>query len=134
MEESPNVRETLLRFFDRLSAGDVDAFDELVSSSPSTLIIGTAPGELVSDRARLRFGFEAEGVGLESDDPKAYEEGSMGWAVDQPMFSFPDGSKFQTRLTAIFRREDDRWKLVHGHFSVGIPDEEVVELWRRWSS
>jgi hypothetical protein len=58
----------------------------------------------------------------------------MGWVVDDPTFIFPDGSAIQTRLTAVMRQEDGRWKLVHAHFSVGVPDEEVIELQKRWSA
>ncbi len=134
MEQSANVRETMLRFYDRLSAGDAGSFDELVSQEPATLVIGTASGERVNDRAGLRFGFEAEGVRIEAGDPLGYEEGSLGWVVDEPTFFFPDGSGMQTRLTAVMHREDDRWKLVHMHVSVGVPDEEVVELQERWAA
>lgn len=52
----------------------------------------------------------------------------MGWVVDQPIFLFPDGSAVQTRLTAVLHQEGGAWKLVHMHLSVGVPDEEVVEL------
>jgi len=134
MRQSANVRETMLRFYDRLSAGDVRSFDELVSQEPATLVIGTAPGERVNDRAGLRFGFEAEGVRIEAGDPLGYEEGSLGWVVDEPTFFFPDGSGMRTRLTAVMHWEDDRWKIVHMHVSVGVPDEEVVELQERWSA
>ena len=48
-------------------------------------------------------------------------------------FLFPDGSLMQTRLTAVMRQEGGRWKLVHMHLSVGVPDEQVVELQRRWT-
>lgn len=133
MQQSADVREAMLRFYDRLSASDLGSFDELVSRE-ATLIIGTAPGEWIEDRDRMKFGFETEGVRLEPEDPRGYEEGSMGWVVDNPTFVFPDGSAFQTRLTAVMRHEDGRWKLVHAHFSVGVPDEEVVELQERWSS
>jgi hypothetical protein len=133
MLQSADVREAMLRFCDRISASDVGSFDELVSQE-ATLIIGTAPGEWVDDRDRMKFGFEAEGVRLEPDDPRGYEEGSMGWVVDDPIFIFPDGSAIQTRLTSVMRQEDGLWKLVHAHFSVGVPDEEVVELQKRWSS
>jgi hypothetical protein len=134
MRQSAYVREAMLRFYDRLSAGDVGSFDELVSREPATLVIGTAPGERVNDRAGLRFGFEAEGVRMEAGDPLGYEEGSLGWVVDEPTFFFPDGSSMQTRLTAVMPREEARWKLVHMHLSVGVPDEEVVELQKRWSA
>jgi hypothetical protein len=32
----------------------------------------------------------------------------------------------------VFRREDDAWKMIHMHVSVGVPDEEVVDLQSRW--
>jgi hypothetical protein len=134
MQQSAEVRAAMLRFCDRLSAGDVASFDELVSQEPAALIIGTAPGEWVTERDRMRFGFEAEGVRLEAKDPVGYEEGSLGWVVDEPIFVFPDGSTMQTRLTAVMHQEDGRWKLLHMHVSVGVPDEEVVELQKRWSS
>jgi hypothetical protein len=134
MKQSAEVRDAMLQFYDRLSASDVASFDQLVSQEPATLIIGTAPGEWVTERDRMRFGFETEGVRIEAGEPAGYEESSMGWVVDEPVFFFPDGSAMKTRLTAILRREDGTWKLVHMHVSVGVPDEEVVELQKRWSS
>ena len=47
-------------------------------------------------------------------------------------FLFPDGSLMQTRLTVVMHQEEGRWKLVHMHVSVGVPDEQVVELQQRW--
>ena len=134
MRQSEEVRDAMLRFCERLSAGDVASFDELVSREPAALIIGTAPGEWVTERDRMRFGFEAEGLRLEAKDPVGYEEGSLGWVVDQPAFVFPDGSVMQTRLTAVMHQEDSRWKLVHMHVSVGVPDEQVVDLQQRWAA
>ncbi len=135
MQQSTEVREAMLRFYDRLSASDVGSFDELVSQEPATLIIGTAPGEWVTERERMRFGFEAEGVRLEAgDDPTGHEEGSLGWFVDEPTFVFPDGSAMDTRLTAVMHQEDSRWKLVHMHVCVGVPDEQVVDLQQRWAA
>jgi ketosteroid isomerase-like protein len=134
VQRSMDVRAAMLRFYDRLSASDVASFDQLVSRDPATLVIGTAPGEWVTDRARLRFGFEAEGVGIDAGDPDGYADGSLGWVVDQPTFRFPDGSAMRTRLTAVLHLEDGAWRLVHMHVSVGVSDEEVVALQQRWSS
>lgn len=132
MNESSDVRDAWMRFADRLAAGDVDSFDDLVASDAKS-IIGTAPGEIVEERAQMRFGFDTEGVTLTPGDPKAYEEGSMGWVVDEPDFGFPDGSVMKPRVTAVVRQEDGAWRIVHAHFSVGVPDEEVVELQARWA-
>jgi hypothetical protein len=38
----------------------------------------------------------------------------------------------RTRLTAVLIEEGGRWKIVHLHVSVGVPDEEVQELQARW--
>ena len=133
MRESTEVRDAMLRFYDRLSASDVASFDAIVSSHPATLVIGTAPGEWVTERPSLRFGFETEGVMIKpGPNPQGYESDSMGWVVDEPTMFYPGGSTIKTRLTSVLQREDDRWKLIHMHVSVGVPDEEVVDLQARW--
>ncbi len=132
MQESVAVRDAWLEFCDRLTAGDVASFDRVVSSDAATLVIGTAPGEWVRERDRLRFGFEVEGVGLRSRGPSAYEAGELGWLTDEVDFVFPDGSEMDCRMTVVLHQEDGRWKLLHMHASVGVPDDEVVELQRRW--
>jgi hypothetical protein len=133
MRESSAVVVAWLRFCGAMSSGRVDEFDDIVSSE-AKLIIGTAPGENVSERDAMRFGFEAEGVTLQSRSALGYEEGSLGWVVDEPRFGFPDGSGMDCRVTAIMRNEGGAWRLVHAHFSVGVPDDEVVDLQRKWSA
>jgi SnoaL-like domain len=135
MRESAEVRDAMHRFYERLSASDVASFDRLVSSHPATLVIGTAPGEWVTERDRLRFGFETEGVAMTPGDrTMGYEEGELGWVVDEPTMEFPDGSAIRVRLTGVLRREDGEWKVVHFHVSVGVPDDEVVDLQKRWGT
>ncbi len=135
MRDSADVTDALLRFYQRVSANDVGSFDWVVSRDPATLVIGTAPGEWITERERLLFGFQTEGYGLEpGPGPKGHAEGAMAWAVDEPTLHYPDGSRVGTRVTAVLLQEDGTWKLVHAHFSVGVPDEEVVDLQTRWSS
>ncbi len=133
MDESAEVRDAVLEFYRGVTEKQVERFDELVSSHPATLVIGTAIGEWVTERPRLRFGFEVEGVSLTPGPrPTGWAEGSLGWFTDEPWFGFPDGSGMRCRLTVVVRREDDRWRFVHGHYSVGVPDLEVVALQARW--
>jgi hypothetical protein len=134
MRGSDEVRDAMLRFYEVVSSSDVERFDEVVSPE-ARLVIGTAPGEWVTERDAMRFGVETEGVRLTAgSDPQGYEEGSMGWAVDEPAFGFPDGSAMRVRLTFVMHRQAEQWKMVHGHFSVGVPDEEVVALQRKWGT
>ena len=132
MQESAAVTDAWLRFCDGVSNGRLDQFDDIVSEE-AKLIIGTAPGENVSDRNAMKFGFETEGITLQSRSALGFEEGSLGWVVDEPAFGFPDGTGMECRVTAIVRKEGGTWRLVHAHFSVGVPDDEVVALQRKWS-
>ena len=133
MEASTAVRDAVLGFYRGVTEKEVDRFDEIVSSDGATMVIGTAPGEWVTERPRLRFGFETEGVTLDAGPrPVGYREGTLGWFADEPWFGFPGGGGMRTRVTGVVRLEGDRWKIVHMHFSVGVPDEEVQELQARW--
>ena len=106
MEESTRVRDAVLGFYRGVTEKDVDRFDEIVSSHQATIVIGTAPGEWVTERPQLRFGFETEGITLEPGSrPMGYEEGTMGWFVDEPWFGFPGGGGMRTRVTGIVRQE-----------------------------
>ncbi|WP_457974611.1 hypothetical protein [Arthrobacter sp. D1-17] len=48
----------------------------------------------------------------------------MGWYVGEPIVTFPDGTKQAWRMTTIWHRTAPRWKLVHMHASVKVPDGE----------
>jgi len=131
MQESAAVREGILGFYERFSAGDADAFAEGISAAPGVSVIGSGPDEGHDDRrgwiAAYEGGIVGAGIRLEGDDPRGYEEGSLGWGVDLPAFVFPDGGRLPTRLTAVLRHEDGEWKVVHLHFSVGVPDQDAIE-------
>ena len=132
MQESTEVRDALRTFYERFSAHDPAGFDDIIGSSPAVSVIGTGPGEghdtrdaWVSTYAELisTMGLTLEGGG----QPRAWQEGSVGLALDEPRFVMPDGSFIPTRLTGVLHQEDGRWKVIHLHFSVGVPDEEAVQ-------
>jgi hypothetical protein len=56
VRESSSAAETRGQILRR----KIDQFDDIVSQE-AKLIIGTAPGEMVTERERIRFGFETEG-------------------------------------------------------------------------
>lgn len=134
MQRSAGVRDGILRFYKRFSAGEAAEFAEGLAQAEGVSVIGTAPGEGDDDRddwittyGRMMQG-EMAGTRLEGRDPRAYEEGPLGWGVDEPHFVFPDGSRLPTRLTAVLCEEHGEWKVVHLHFSVGVPDEQAMQL------
>jgi SnoaL-like protein len=134
IEQSDEVRDAMLRFYERVSANDVSSFDLLVSSDPTVLVIGTSHDEWVTERERLRFGFEAEALSIDpGKTPRGFASGHLGWFVDRPVYHFGDLA-VATRLTSILTHEANSWKIAHMHVSVGVPDEEVGELQQRWGT
>ena len=136
MQSSGGVTRAIMRYYESAS-GDVAAFDRVLTGQPTAIVTGTGPGEGTEGRDRwlAAFGHLVEalpGLRIEPTDLRGWEEGALGWAVDEPTWVFPDGSAMKTRLTAVTRLEEGEWKLVHAHFSVGVPDEEVIELQARW--
>ena len=140
MRRSAEVRDTLLRFYEVFPAGDLEGFARIITQEDEgVVVIGTDPGDWAEGRERWIAAREAlmhamEGLRLEAgEEPHGYEEGSMGWVADRPRAVLPEGT-ISTRLTSVVRQEEGAWKLVHIHLYVGVPDEEVVELQKRWSS
>lgn len=134
MRQSDDVRDGILRFYERFSSGDESAFGDAIAEADGVSVIGTGPGEGHDDRAdwiatygEMMAG-EMAGTRLEPGDPRAYDAGALGWGVDEPAFVFPDGSRLPTRLTAVLLRDGGEWKVVHLHFSVGVPDDRAMEL------
>ena len=140
MRRSAEVRDTLLRFYEVFPAGAPERFAQIIAQEDEGIVvIGTDPAQWTEGReqwisARQTVVREMEGLRFEAgEQPHGYEEGSMGWVADQPRAVLPDGT-ISTRLTGVVRQEEGEWRLVHIHISVGVPDEEVVELQRRWAS
>jgi hypothetical protein len=132
MAPSTEIRDTVLEFYRRMLAGEADAANDLISTDPALIFIGSA-GEWVDDQAALRSGKLDPGEGVEAGpDPQAYANGDVGWFADRPTWHFADGTKAEMRMTAVLQREVPGWRIVHAHLSVAVPDNECVVLQRRW--
>jgi len=133
MEQSASVRQALLTFYERFSAGNVDDFGQSIASWPDAFVIGTGPTEWQDGRATWIAGYEMQvtaipGIRMEAGDVRAYAEGSLGFAADQPSIVLPNGLAIPLRLTAVLQQEGDTWKLLNVHFSAGVPDEVLIDL------
>ena len=132
MAPSSEIRDTMLEFYRRMLDGESDGANDLISTDPATLFIGSA-GEWVDDQAMLRGAGQVATEGLVAgDNPVAYASGDVGWFADQPSWLFADGSRAQMRMSAVLQRERGSWRIVHSHLSIGVPDDECVVLQRRW--
>lgn len=131
MQRSQAVREGILNFYTRFSAGDPGAFEAGLATGAGVSVIGSGPGEGHTTRedwvATYRSAIAEMGLKLRGDDPVGFEQGTFGYGTDTPSFVRPDGSTLPTRLTAVLSKDDGEWKVVHLHFSVGVPDEDAIQ-------
>jgi hypothetical protein len=132
MEQSHAVGDGLRAFYERFSRHDPDGFAEIISTDPGVSVIGSGPGEGHDDRdswiGAYRDSIAQAGLRLESGpNLRGWQEGSVGFARDDPRFMLPDGSYLPTRLTGVLHLQDGQWKVVHLHFSVGVPDEQAIQ-------
>lgn len=89
MTPSPEILETMLQLYRHMLAGESDAANALISTDPSTLLIGSA-GEWVDDQAVMRGTYQVDTEGLiAGDHPVAYANGDVGWFADQPAGGSP---------------------------------------------
>ena len=132
MGSSEEVAAALANFFAQNASGDVSTFDEVVSREEAVLAIGSTAGEWYSGQTAARGAYGLEGVLIDPGAVQGWENGDTGWAVARPLFSIPDGPSLRLRFTAVFVREDGRWKLIHLHGSYPVPDDVAADHPEWW--
>ena len=134
MQESGEVRDAMLRYYEAAGEADFAAADSLVTRGDVAIVVGTGPGEGHDDRDAWVAGFRSQvealpGLRIEQGaSPSGYAEGSVGWFLDEPTWVLPDGTRVPTRWTSVFHEEDATWRIVHMHVSLGVPDEKMGEV------
>ena len=131
MEQSTELKELYLRICEAMSSGDYSFFERCFSQKDGVLAIGTDPTEWWAGYATITRMFKAQlketgGFQILADTPQAYSDGSIGWVAGQPTLKLPDGTEMPFRLTAVFQKEQNDWKIVQWHVSIGISNEELI--------
>ena len=131
MEQSPELKELYLRICEAQSNGDYSFFERCFSQKDGVLAIGTDPTEWWAGYATIAKVFKAQlketgGFQILADTPQAYSDGSIGWVAGQPTLRLSDGTEMPFRFTAVFQKEQDSWKIVQWHVSIGLSNEDVI--------
>ena len=131
MEQSTELKELYLQSCEAQSNGDYSFFERYFSQKDGVLAIGTDPTEWWAGYAAITRVFKAQlketgGFQIVADTPQAYCDGSIGWVAGQPTLKLPDGTEMRFRLTAVFQKEQNGWKIVQWHVSTGISNEDLI--------
>ncbi len=127
---SEELRSVMLRHWSAFRGGDLEVFLARYTSSPGLTLFGTDESEYVDDRAafdsymRTQFDLIDQTV---FGEPKlaAWIEGTVGWSVIRTTVGTGRAER-AVRLTSVLRLERGEWRIVNEHWSVGIPNEELL--------
>jgi ketosteroid isomerase-like protein len=131
MERSSELEDLVRAWFDAASSGDASLVERHVSPGDGTRLIGSDPGERFSGGGAVAefLRGEVEGAGgaanFAPSETEAFSEGTVGWATTSVTITMPDGKHVSPRWSAVFHRENDEWKFVQTHASIGVPNEEI---------
>lgn len=131
-EPSTEVMELMTRFYQAASKGDFELIDKLLSRRAEVLWIGTDPNEWWKTPDAVRRAWQAQTAELGGPAPiiggnvTAYQHGEVAWVADRPAFHLPDGRSLPLRLTAVWVREPEGWRMVQVHLSLGVANESVL--------
>jgi hypothetical protein len=132
MKLSSEIQQLMTRFYDEASKGNFDAVDGLVSHG-DVRWIGTDPNERWETPAAVSKAWRDQStaigapVRITAGDLVAYQQDNVAWLSDRPTFELADGSKVPFRLTTVWLREPDGWRIVQFHASVGVPNEKLAQ-------
>jgi ketosteroid isomerase-like protein len=133
MERSEEIEGVIRGLFDALGSGDAGALDDLLSRQPGVLFLGTDAAEWwegydTVSRVTQEQVKEMKGIDVELSEASGYADGGVGWGSARARYAMPGGGGNEIRFTGVFRREDGRWRLVQGHSSIGVPNEEAFGM------
>ncbi len=131
MDRSPELEQLVSAWFAAASNGDPSLVDTHISPGDGTRLIGSDPGELFKGGEAVTEFLRGEvegGGGAAAFAPtkiEAFSEGSVGWATTTVTITMPDGKHVSPRWSAVFHREDDIWRFVQTHASIGVANEDI---------
>ena len=131
MQKSKELADIIAGWFKAAARGDASYADKHLSKRSTMLLVGTDPKEWIRGKAAAQFLMdEAKASGgkvkVSVGNVEAYKEGTVGWGIANPTIILPNGKKFQPRWSAVFHKENGRWKIIQIHASAGVPNEQIA--------
>jgi hypothetical protein len=133
VEQSPELKNLILRLYEAVSRGDGFFIERLMSHQDGLLLIGSDPDEWWTGYENVVAIFKkqmeemGDGFSIVAGDPQAFIEGTVGWVADRAKFCLPDGVQVPCRLTIVLHRENGGWKLVQWHGAIGVRNAQALD-------
>jgi class 3 adenylate cyclase len=131
MEPSEEIRRVIHRWLIAARDGDAEGHAARLSDQEGALGVGTDDEEwihLAEFPVWINQVEETGGFPIDWDEIEAWEEGSVGWAAARMTIRQISGSGEPSLLrgTYVLHLERGDWKIVQAHWSVGVPNVEVL--------
>jgi class 3 adenylate cyclase len=128
LNRSEEVRAVTARFWAALQRGDMRAAIARVSRVDGVTVFGTDESEYIDNADAFVRYLELQREALPElplgeAEIDAWSEDDVGWSVVRSTVTSPTSTSL--RATFVFHLEDDEWKMVHGHWSVPAPNQDV---------
>jgi ketosteroid isomerase-like protein len=122
------VRKVLDEMLEAQNAGDAGRLRSMLSERPGAVHIGTdaeewwTSGQVVDAVAAASGGDDIRAV---ADGIDVHIHGDIAWAEGRGRFTRADGAERPVRMTGVLVREDNQWKVVQSHASIGVPNADI---------
>lgn len=131
MEPAYDLKEFLRDWIEK-SHFELTEVEKRWSDQEGVLCILTAPQEWLEGHQAILDKYKTALPGSRDyrvvvDHLDAYREGNVGWVAAQPVFFLSNGGQVPVRFTAVLHLQENRWKFVQYHVSVGVTDEEFFQ-------
>ena len=130
MQADQELKEFVVNMYEAVSNGDSVFLENFLADQGNVLMIGTDSNEWWSKTNTIIEQLKTQaqlGVKLVPGNLVSFSEGSVGWMADDGKFVRPNGDEAPYRMTAVFHRENDEWKLIQAHVSKGVPNSELFD-------
>ena len=129
VKNSLNARHTVTQYCEALVDGDFERLAGLISSADYCLKVGTDVGEIVKGgRNVLDYYFDhvrsTEDFSIRFEGLDVQERGNAAWFFSQQRWSLKwlgSREEMMVRMTGVLEKEDEVWKIVQVHASMGWP-------------
>jgi ketosteroid isomerase-like protein len=131
------IRELVNQYHVASTEGDLAFMTNITSNSPEALLLGSDPNEIVTGHDNIVTWWQGlfdflESIGypngglpvIAPTNLQVGHQGGVAWAVEQATWQFVGGD-VPFRISLVFKKEGNAWKIIQQHFSIGVANSEL---------